>query len=203
MKCHVPAAECHVLSWSALRARLRQRAPALRRAPPPGRGSVVVIHASFRFGSGGPFAARNARPRARPSARVRAGAVCAPDCAREPQDTPLPCVSQEFFETGAAGRSAPGKRLRTPLLTVLYRYIFFLVKQNLEQKVKYCHDPPPTPSCPDSFRAGHDEREAPGPFPGRPRDAPNRPGDHPAFLEQPLCQRPRTCCYPPADRGTG
>ena len=40
------------------------------------------------------------RARARP--RVGAGAVRAPDCARETEGAPLPCVSQGVFEHGAA-----------------------------------------------------------------------------------------------------
>ncbi len=69
-------------------------------------------------GAAGPCFARNARARA----RLCAGAVRAPDCAREPQGARLPCVSQRFFETGATGRAAPGKRLRMPPLRVIYRH---------------------------------------------------------------------------------
>ena len=39
--------------------------------------------------------------RARPSARVSAGAVRAPDCAREAEGALLPCVSSGFFRAGA------------------------------------------------------------------------------------------------------
>ena len=102
-------------------------------------------------GAAGPCFARNARGRARPSARVRTGAVRAPDCPRESQDAPLPCVSQRFFETGAAGRAAPGKRLRMPPLRVLYRYIYPYVKQYREQKVKISPrtvTAAPPPACP-------------------------------------------------------
>ena len=68
--------KCHVLSWSA---------------PPPGRARVGCGHPCLLpVRDGGPFAARIACAPARPSARVCAGAVCAPDCAREPQGAPPP-----------------------------------------------------------------------------------------------------------------
>ena len=54
--------------------------------------------------------------RARARAGVGAGAVRAPDCAREAEDAPLPCVSQGFSKTAPLGRATPKKRLRTPLL---------------------------------------------------------------------------------------
>ena len=103
------------------------------------------FRSSRRLGSGTLFRAYRAR------ARLCAGAVCAPDRPRESQDTPFPCVSQRFFETGAAGRAAPGKRLRMPPLRVLYRYIYPYVKQYPEQKVKISPrtvTAAPPPACP-------------------------------------------------------
>ena len=87
---------------------------------------VAVIGSPCPTGSGGLFAARC---RARAGAPVGAGAVRTPDCAREAEGTPLPSVSQGVFENGAAGRATPEKRLRTPLLRVLYQYIFSKVKK--------------------------------------------------------------------------
>jgi len=44
--------------------------------------------------------------RARPSARVSAGAVRAPDCAREPEDALRLCVESGSFRAGPARREA-------------------------------------------------------------------------------------------------
>ena len=73
MFCHGRRRRCHVLSWSA--------------APPAPSLSVRIPHAappsrSVRPAGGRDPVSRVSRAPARPSARVCAGAVCAPDCAR-------------------------------------------------------------------------------------------------------------------------
>ena len=77
----------------------------------PGRGSVAVIVSPFATGSGTLFRAYPARARA----RVGAGAVRAPDCAREAEGARLPSASRGFSKMAPPGRAAPGKRLRIPL----------------------------------------------------------------------------------------
>ena len=72
------------------------------------RGSVAVIVSPFPTGSGSLFRAYPARARA----RVGAGAVRAPDCAREAEGALLPSASHRFSEMAPPGRAAPGRRLR-------------------------------------------------------------------------------------------
>ena len=88
-----------------------------RNAPP----CVERGHIAHRSSVSVPFSPPPDRPaggslfrayRGRARARVGAGAVRAPDCAREAEDAPLPRVSQGFFENGAArprdtGEAAP------------------------------------------------------------------------------------------------
>ena len=118
--------------------------PAPAKAGEPG-PCVERGHIAHRSSVSVPFSPPPARPaggslfrayRGRARARVGAGAVRAPDCAREAEGTPFPCVSQGFSKTTPSGRAAPEKRLRTPLLPASYQHHFPDVKRNCEQKVK-------------------------------------------------------------------
>ena len=105
--------KCHVLSCSSHRrrrfaARFLHITPPSRSAPFRRRG--VPLPRAFRV---------------RACPRVGAGAVRAPDCAREAQGARLPSVSRGFSRTGA---DAGGNGLRTPLPSVPFYHNFLYVK---------------------------------------------------------------------------
>ncbi len=85
-----------------------------------GRGDGCALRSSFLLaptGSGSLFRAYPARAPAPARARVGAGAVRAPDCAREAEDARLPSASHVFSETGAArprGTRGRGSGVRFP-----------------------------------------------------------------------------------------
>ena len=98
---------CHVLSCSGALRCLRPPRRSFVRPCPACRFSIAFRPTLFRSsrrrppGRAGPFSARIVCARAPP---VGAGAVRAPDCAREAQGALVPCVSSGFFsrrrETG-------------------------------------------------------------------------------------------------------
>ncbi len=107
-----------------LRRGLRQRARALRPASPPvpgsvsgaGRGGGRLQSWFLLAGPGVGPCFRAYRARARP--RVCAGAVRAPDCARETAGIPLPSVSRGFRKAAVrnAGEAAPDAPSPAPII---------------------------------------------------------------------------------------
>ncbi len=83
-----------------------------------GRGDGCALRSSFLLaptGSGSLFRAYPARAPAPARARVGAGAVRAPDCAREAEGARLPSASHGFSEIAPLGRAAPGDAAPDPL----------------------------------------------------------------------------------------
>ncbi len=104
---------------------LRRRARALRPAPPSVGGSVSVMRASFQAKGGtGVSLFRAYRVRAR--AGVGAGAVRAPDCARETAHAPRPSVpAGVFFAAPAIAfcRNAERRPRKPPLSTFILHHM--------------------------------------------------------------------------------
>ncbi len=135
MFCHGRRRRCHVLSWSA--------------APPAPSPSVRIPHAappsrSVRPAGGRDPVSRVSRAPARPSARVCAGAVCAPDCARAAGRTssamtgrlcPSPLVMPGTPPDLPASAKAGGSGGRG------------MAARDVSWNVMFCHVPPVFPFC--------------------------------------------------------
>ena len=117
---------CHVLSCSGALRRLRPPCRSFVRPCPACRSSIAFRSTPFRSprrrcpGRAEPFSARTARA----GTRVGAGAVRAPDCAREAQGALLPCVSSGFFSRRREPEGEAAPRMPRPSSCPISAWIF-------------------------------------------------------------------------------
>ena len=124
--------------------------PCCRHRRQCGRGSVAVIVPPPPTGSGSLFRAYPARVRA----RVGAGAVRAPDCAREAEGALLPSASHGFSKMAPPGRAAPGKAAPDSASSGHCSTLLHISSPKQEYFMKCERIPLPARSSPFRTRAG-------------------------------------------------